>query len=108
MKTERIGGTAERITQLIVDQFGVALDSVVPQARFIADLGADSLDVVELVMAIEDEFGIAIPDDAAETIHTVGDAIRYIEAVEIKPREPSIQRPPSDEGGVPERRAAYE
>lgn len=108
MKTVRIGGTAERITQLIVDQFGVALDSVVPQARFIADLGADSLDVVELVMAIEDEFGIAIPDDAAETIHTVGDAIRYIEAVEIKPREPSIRRPPSDEGGVPERRAAYE
>ena len=64
---------------MIVEQLGVNEAEVVPEAKFIDDLGADSLDIVELVMALEDEYGIEIPDVDAEKIQTVGDAIRYIE-----------------------------
>jgi acyl carrier protein len=70
---------AERVKKMIVEQLGVNEAEVVPEAKFIDDLGADSLDIVELVMALEDEYGIEIPDEVAEKIQTVGDAIRYIE-----------------------------
>lgn len=70
---------SEKITEIIVEQLGVKSEEVVPEASFVDDLGADSLDTVELVMALEEEFGIEIPDEDAEKIQTVGDAIRYIE-----------------------------
>ncbi|MCD5390966.1 acyl carrier protein [candidate division NPL-UPA2 bacterium] len=69
----------EKIKQIIVDQLGVEADKVTPEASFIDDLGADSLDTVELVMALEEEFDIEIPDEDAEKITTVGGAISYIE-----------------------------
>ena len=68
----------DKITEIIVEQLGVKAEEVVPEASFVDDLGADSLDTVELVMALEEEFGIEIPDEDAEKIQTVGDAIRYI------------------------------
>jgi acyl carrier protein len=68
-----------RVMSIIVDKLGVAEDEVTPQASFTNDLGADSLDTVELIMEFEKEFNIAIPDDQAEKIQTVGDAIAYIE-----------------------------
>ncbi|MCC6219930.1 MAG: acyl carrier protein [Deltaproteobacteria bacterium] len=71
--------TVERISAIIVDQLGVAAEDVKPEASFIEDLGADSLDIVELVMAIEEEYDIEISDEDAEKIQTVGDAINYIE-----------------------------
>jgi acyl carrier protein len=67
------------VKEIIVEQLGVEEDEVLPAAKFIEDLGADSLDTVELVMAFEEEFGIEIPDDAAESIVTVGDAVKYID-----------------------------
>ena len=70
---------ADRVKKIIVDQLGVEEDLVTPEASFVDDLGADSLDTVELVMAFEEEFGCEIPDDAAETILTVGDAIKFLE-----------------------------
>ena len=70
---------AEKVTKIVVEQLGVSEDQVTPEAKFIEDLGADSLDQVELVMALEEEFGSDIPDDAAEKLTTVGDAIKYIE-----------------------------
>ena len=70
---------AEKVKKIVVEQLGVAEDQVTPEAKFIEDLGADSLDQVELVMALEEEFGSDIPDDAAEKLTTVGDAIDYIE-----------------------------
>ena len=69
---------AEKITEIIVEQLGVKPEEVTAEASFIDDLGADSLDTVELVMALEEEFGIEIPDEDAEKIQTVGDAIKYI------------------------------
>ena len=69
----------EKDKKMIVEQLGVYESEVVPEAKFIDDLGADSLDIVELVMALEDEYGIEIPDEDAEKISTVGDAIKYIE-----------------------------
>ena len=69
----------ERVRDLIVEQLGVNADQVEPQASFIDDLGADSLDTVELVMAFEEEFGIDIPDEDAEKMTTVGDAMKYLE-----------------------------
>lgn len=69
----------ERVKELIVQQLGVSESEVVPEAKFVDDLGADSLDLVELVMALEDEYGIEIPDDDAEKILTVGDALKYIQ-----------------------------
>ncbi|MBE6386972.1 MAG: acyl carrier protein [Lentisphaeria bacterium] len=70
---------AEKVKKIVVEQLGVSEDQVTPDAKFIEDLGADSLDQVELVMALEEEFGSDIPDDAAEKLTTVGDAIDYIE-----------------------------
>ena len=69
----------DRVKQIIVDQLGVAPEQVTPEASFIDDLGADSLDTVELVMAFEEEFGIEIPDEDAEKITRVKEAIEYIE-----------------------------
>ena len=70
--------TADRVKKIVVEHLGVDAEEVTPQANFIDDLGADSLDIVELVMAFEEEFGVEIPDDAAEKIMTVGDAVSYI------------------------------
>ncbi|MBD3304746.1 acyl carrier protein [candidate division KSB3 bacterium] len=69
----------EKVKEIIASQLGVDLEEVNPEASFIDDLGADSLDTVELVMALEEEFGIEIPDEEAEKISTVQDAISYIE-----------------------------
>ena len=71
--------TADRVKKIVVEHLGVEADKVTPEASFIDDLGADSLDIVELVMAFEEEFGCEIPDDAAETILTVGDAVKFLE-----------------------------
>ena len=72
--------TAEaRVKEIIIDELGVEADKVTSDASFVDDLGADSLDTVELVMAFEEEFGIDIPDEDAEQMRTVGDAISYIE-----------------------------
>lgn len=67
-----------RVTSVIVDQLGADEDAVTMEASFIDDLGADSLDIVELVMGLETEFDLEIPDDKAESIKTVGDAVNYI------------------------------
>lgn len=69
----------EKVKSIIAEQLGVKPEEVTPTASFIDDLGADSLDTVELVMAFEEEFGIEIPDEDAEKITTVGDAVKYIE-----------------------------
>jgi acyl carrier protein len=69
----------DKIKQIIADQLGVKKEEVTDSAKFVDDLGADSLDTVELVMALEEEFGIEIPDEDAEKLATVGDALRYIE-----------------------------
>jgi acyl carrier protein len=71
--------TADRVKNIVVEHLGVEADKVTEDASFIDDLGADSLDIVELVMAFEEEFGVEIPDDAAEKISTVSDAIKYID-----------------------------
>lgn len=68
----------EKVKKIIVEQLGVEESQVSPEAKFIEDLGADSLDTVELVMALEEEFGLEIPDEEAEKIVTVRDAIQYI------------------------------
>lgn len=70
---------ADRIKAIIAEQLGVKQEEVTDQAKFIEDLGADSLDTVELVMALEEEFGIEIPDEDAEKMVSVGDAVKYIE-----------------------------
>jgi len=69
----------DRIKAIIAEQLGVKPEEVTPQASFIDDLGADSLDTVELIMALEEEFNVEIPDEDAEKMGTVGDAIKYIE-----------------------------
>ena len=69
----------DRVKEIIVEQLGVNPDQVTPEAKFIEDLGADSLDTVELVMAFEEEFGAEIPDEDAEKLQSVGDVIKYIE-----------------------------
>jgi acyl carrier protein len=68
-----------RMTDLIVEQLGVSREEVVASASFVDDLGADSLDIVELVMSMEEAFNIEIPDDDAEKIQTIGDAVTYVE-----------------------------
>lgn len=70
---------SDRVKEIIVEQLGVNPDQVTPEAKFIEDLGADSLDTVELVMAFEEEFGTEIPDEDAEKLQTVGDVIKYVE-----------------------------
>ena len=72
---------AERVKEIIVEQLGVNAEQVVPEAKFVEDLGADSLDTVELVMALEEEFGTEIPDEEAEKLTTVGEAIAYVEKI---------------------------
>ena len=72
--------TPDRVKKIVVEHLGVDADKVTEEASFIDDLGADSLDIVELVMAFEEEFGVETPDDAAENITTVRDAIEYIDA----------------------------
>ena len=74
----------EQVKKIIVDQLGVPEEKVVPGAKFREDLGADSLDLVELIMAFEDTFGGHIPDDDARTIQTVGDAVKYLEEHGVK------------------------
>jgi acyl carrier protein len=71
---------ADRVRAIIAEQLGVKLEEVTDSASFIEDLGADSLDTVELVMALEEEFGIEIPDEDAEKMTSVGEAIKYIES----------------------------
>jgi acyl carrier protein len=68
----------DRVKEIIVEQLGVSADQVKPEARFIDDLGADSLDTVELIMALEEEFNVEIPDEDAEKMATVGDAMSYL------------------------------
>ena len=70
---------AEKVKSIIVEQLGAKPEEVTPTASFVNDLGADSLDTVELVMALEEEFGVEIPDEDAEKIVTVEDAVKYIE-----------------------------
>ena len=70
--------TENKIKEIVVKHLGISESKVIPESKFIDDLGADSLDTVELVMAFEEEFGVEIPDDAAETILTVQNAIDYI------------------------------
>lgn len=74
-----MSNVTERVQSIVVEHLSIDEDKVKPEASFIDDLGADSLDTVELVMAFEEEFGIEIPDDAAEKILTVKDAIDFIE-----------------------------
>ncbi len=69
-----------KVKEIVVDQLGVDEEDVTPDASFIDDLGADSLDIVELIMAFEEEFDIEIPDEDAEKITTVGEAVEYIES----------------------------
>jgi acyl carrier protein len=70
----------DRVKAIVVEQLGVEASAVTPQSKFVEDLGADSLDVVELVMALEEEFDLEIPDEDAEKIATVGEAVSYIES----------------------------
>ena len=74
-----MSSVADKVKKIVVEQLGVSEDQVTPEAKFIEDLGADSLDQVELVMALEEEFGSEIPDEDAEKLPTVGDAIKYVE-----------------------------
>jgi acyl carrier protein len=77
----------DRVKAIVVEQLGVEANEVTPQSKFVEDLGADSLDVVELVMALEDEFDLEIPDEEAEKIATVGAAAKYIESHVEAPTE---------------------
>jgi acyl carrier protein len=70
---------ADKVIEIVAEQLGVEKDKIKPESNFVNDLGADSLDTVELVMELEEEFDISIPDEAAEKISTVGEAIRHIE-----------------------------
>jgi acyl carrier protein len=78
-EVKTMSNIAERVKKIVVEHLGVEPEKVTESASFIDDLGADSLDTVELVMAFEEEFGCEIPDDAAETILTVGDAVKFLE-----------------------------
>ena len=71
-------GLEDRVREIVVEQLGVSTDEVIGEASFIDDLGADSLDIVELVMAMEEEFDVEIPDEDAEKIQTIGSAIQYL------------------------------
>ena len=76
----------QKVKEIICEQLGVSEEEVTPQASFIEDLGADSLDIVELVMAFEEEFSVEVPDEDAEKLQTVGDVIKYIQE-RAKPKE---------------------
>mgnify|MGYP001448535645 CR=1 FL=1 len=73
--------TFDKVKEVVIDKLGVEEDAIKMEAHFIDDLGADSLDTVELIMELEEEFGIEIPDDDAETIMTVGAAVEYVDKV---------------------------
>jgi acyl carrier protein len=75
----KVASVAERVIEIVAEQLGVDKEKITPETSFVNDLGADSLDTVELVMELEEEFDINIPDDAAEKIQTVGQAIKFIE-----------------------------
>jgi len=75
----KVASVQERVIDIVAEQLGVDKEKVTPETSFVNDLGADSLDTVELVMELEEEFDITIPDDAAEKIQTVGQAVQYIE-----------------------------
>lgn len=75
----KVASVSERVVDIVATQLGVDKEKVKPETHFVNDLGADSLDTVELVMELEEEFDINIPDDAAEKIQTVGEAISFIE-----------------------------
>jgi acyl carrier protein len=79
MEKEVEMSVAEKVKDIISEQLGVKKEEIKPESSFIDDLGADSLDTVEVVMALEEEFGIEIPDEDAEKITTVGEAVKYIE-----------------------------
>lgn len=79
LEVQTMSDIGERVKKIVVEHLGVEPDKVVEGASFIEDLGADSLDTVELVMAFEEEFGCEIPDDVAETILTVSDAVKFLE-----------------------------
>jgi acyl carrier protein len=81
---KRMASPQEKVKSIIAEQLGVKPEEVTPEASFVDDLGADSLDTVELVMALEEEFGIEIPDEDAEKIATVGDAMKYIDEKSAK------------------------
>jgi len=74
-----VASTLERVTDIVSEQLGVDKEKITPESSFVNDLGADSLDQVELVMELEEEFDLSIPDDAAEKIQTVGQAVEFIE-----------------------------
>ena len=74
-----MASAAERVIEIVAEQLGVDKEKIAPETSFVNDLGADSLDTVELVMELEEEFDVNIPDDAAEKIQTVGQAIEFIE-----------------------------
>ena len=76
-----MSSASERVREIIIEQLGVNAEQVVTEAKFVEDLGADSLDTVELVMALEEEFGAEIPDEEAEKLTTVGESIAYIEKI---------------------------
>jgi acyl carrier protein len=76
----KVASVQERVIDIVAEQLGVDKEKITPETSFVNDLGADSLDTVELVMELEEEFDITIPDDAAEKIQTVGQAIQFIEA----------------------------
>lgn len=78
-RTVKVASVAERVIDIVAEQLGVDKEKITPETSFVNDLGADSLDTVELVMELEEEFDINIPDDAAEKIQTVGQAIKFIE-----------------------------
>ena len=70
----------ERVMKVVGDQLGFEMDKLTPETSFVQDLGADSLDIVELVMALEEEFQITIPEEANDDVQTIGDAVRHIES----------------------------
>lgn len=78
----KVASVQERVIEIVAEQLGVDKEKVTPETSFVNDLGADSLDTVELVMELEEEFDINIPDDAAEKIQTVGQAVQYIENIQ--------------------------
>jgi acyl carrier protein len=79
MEAKKVTGIFDRVKEIVVEELNVDASEVTPEARFVEDLGADSLDVVELVMRFEEVFDIEIPDEDTEKIITVGDAVKYIE-----------------------------
>jgi acyl carrier protein len=74
-----VASTYDRVVEIVAEQLGADKEKIKPETHFVNDLGADSLDVVELVMELEEEFDISIPDDAAEKIQTIGQAVEFIE-----------------------------